>query len=213
MLRTCNHEELEDIIKNSEEGANTRFLNSAHSLWTRFKNYDKQPPYVLYQNNIPVSAVFATFSKKTSYVNLYEIVTIQGQEGNGYASEIWSHVMKTASDSNMSRLKISCTPSSVSWHMKNGLVFWAIDSSGSLRSDQPLFATRKEQLSFRESAVQNPKLAIPSDSKVIEQLQRESLEYHKFGKVKTQKITEAIQKVQPYWLRDHLFNVPSLMDF
>lgn len=213
MLKIYSRENIEDVINNSEEGANTKFLKSAHSLWIRFKNYDKQPPYVLHNNNKPVSVVFATFSKRTSYINLYEIVTVQGEEGNGYASSIWNDVMKTAYENNMRRLKLSCTSSSVSWHVRNGLIFWAVDSSGSLRSDQPLFVSKKEQLEFRENAVKMPSIAMPSDSKVLKQLRRESLEYHKFGKIKTQKIVNAIATIQPYWFRDNLFNTPSLMDF
>ncbi len=213
MLKICNREDIENIIKTSVDGNNTKFLKSAHNLWIRFKNYDKQPPYVLYHNDLPVAAVFATFSKRTSYVNLYEIVTFQGMEGKGYASHLWNIVMTHAYNENMRRLKISCTPFSIGWHVKNGLVFWAVDSSGSLKSDQPLFANREKQLAFRANAVEDPKIALPTDSKVIEQLQKESLEFHKFGIIKTERVTESIKIVQPYWFREHLFNVPNLMDF
>lgn len=201
MLKTCSKEEMELILESQPEGKNTKFLNSAHSLWFRFKNYDKQPPFVLEEQGKPVAFVFATYSQRTKYMNLYEIVTVEGAEGKGYAGKIWDLVIKDAYDKGMRRLKISCTPSSVGWHVRNGLIFWAVDPSGSLRSDQPLFATRKEQLEFREKAIESPKLAYPKDPKTIDRLLSESLESHGFGKKKTEAVKQAISTVGDAWLR------------
>lgn len=198
-------EEVENLIQNSPEGKNTKFLSASHSLWFRFKNYDKSPPMILEDDGKIVSLIFATFNRD-KYTNLYEIVTVQGCEGKGYASAIWDEYVNYAvNEKGMKRLKISCTPSSVSWHMKNGLVFWAVDPTGSLRSDQPLFKSREEQLIFRNLAVDDPTIAIPNDSKVIAQLKGESLESHKFGAKKKAITEEAINKVGEYWLRDALF--------
>ena len=141
--------DVESLINTSPAGRNTKFLSASHSLWTRFKNYDKSPPMILEDNGKIVSLIFATFNRDR-YTNLYEIVTAEGCEGKGYASRIWNEYVDYAVNvQNMKRLKISCTPSSVTWHMKNGLVFWAVDPTGSLRSDQPLFKSREEQLMFR----------------------------------------------------------------
>lgn len=198
--------EVEDLIKQSPAGRNTKFLSASHSLWTRFKNYEKSPPMGLVIDNNIVSLIFATFNRD-HYTNLYEIVTVQGFEGKGYASDIWDDYVEYAVNvQNMKRLKISCTPSSVTWHMKNGLVFWAVDPTGSLRSDQPLFKNREEQLIFRKLAVDDPTIALPTNSKVLEQLQNESLESHKFGAKKKAETEKAIASVGKYWLRDALFN-------
>lgn len=203
--------DVEQIINNSPPGRNTKFLSSAHSLWTRFKNYGSNPPMALEVNGQVVSIIFATFNRDR-YTNLYEIVTIQGKEGNGYASKIWdAYIDYAVNAKHSSRLKISCTPESVTWHMKNGLIFWAIDPTGSLRSDQPLFKTREEQLSFRNLAVKDPSMALPTD-KVCEKLRKESLESHNFGSKKKQKTEEAIQKVGEYWLREALFDYARLFD-
>lgn len=212
-FKTCNRELVTETIENSAEGKNTRFLNSSDSLWFRFKNYEKQPPYVLIDGE-PVAFVFATQSKRSRYMNLYDIVTVEGREGNGYASQIWELVMQEAYNNGMKRLKISCTPDSVTWHMRNGLIFWAVDPSGSLRSDQPIFPNRHEQLTFRELALKDPAVALPTEPKVVEQLKRESLESHGFGAKKTAKVEKAIQDVGEYWLRDTLFETYSpLSDF
>jgi len=165
---------------------------------------------ILEDNGKIVSLIFATFNRDR-YTNLYEIVTAEGCEGKGYASQIWDQYVDYAVNmQNMKRLKISCTPSSVTWHMKNGLVFWAVDPTGSLRSDQPLFKNREEQLIFRKLAVDDPSIALPTDSKVLLQLQNESLESHKFGSKKKAATEDAINKVGKYWLRDALFHQVDL---
>jgi GNAT superfamily N-acetyltransferase len=204
-LKTCSKEHMELILSGQPEGKNTRFLNAAHSLWFRFHNYEKNPPfYITDEEGCEIAFVFATYSERTKYMNLYEIVTVEGAEGKGYASKIWDAVVKDAYDKGMRRLKISCTPSSVTWHNRNGLVFWAVDPSGSLRSDQPLYPTREKQLEFRSMAIEEPRIAFPSDQKVVDQLLRESLQSHGFGKKKTEKVQEAIHAVGDSWLRPEL---------
>lgn len=209
-LKTCSKEFVEKLIEEQPEGKNTSFLKSSHNLWYRFKNYDKQPPFALYEGNDPVAFVFITFSQRSKYANLYEIVTLEGMEGKGYASKVWEGVMATAYNSGMRRLKISCTPSSITWHKRNGLIFWAVDPSGSLRSDQPLFPTIKEQNEFRDRAIKDPKIAIPNNPRVKEQLIAESLESHKFGVKKTAIVEKAIADVGEYWLREALMEPTSI---
>ena len=213
-LEQCNQATVEETITNAPEGRNTRFLNSSHSLWFRFKNYEKNPPWVLVDDK-PVAFVFATMSKRSRYMNLYDIVTVQGEEGNGYASQIFERVMEQAHNAGMQRLKMSCTPESVTWHKRNGMLFWAVDPTGSLRTDQPIFPNKHEQLTFRELALKDPVLALPADKKVIDQLKRESLESHGFGAKKTEKVEKAIQNVGEYWMRDTLMNTSetTLEDF
>lgn len=196
-------EQVEELIAKQPEGDNTKFLKSAHNLWFRFKNYEKHPPFVL-EEDVPVALVFITFSQRSRYANLYEIVTLEGKEGNGYASEIYWEVMQEAFNAGMQRLKMSCTPTSVTWHMRNGTLFWAVDPSGSLRCDVPLFPNLHEQLTFRELAVKDPTFALPPD-KVVDKLKEEGLESHGFGAKKKSKVETAINSVGDYWLRDALF--------
>lgn len=210
---TYSKEKMEQLLAVQNGGKNTRFLNSSHSLWFRFHNYDSNPPLVMVDGGEPVAAVFATVSQRSKYMNLYEIVTLEGKEGKGYASKLWSETMVRAHEMGMKRLKISCTPSSVTWHQRNGLVFWAVDPSGSLRSDQPLMPTREEQKQIRTRAMQDPELVMPTEAKVLDQLKRESLESHKFGAKKTATVMQAISDVGDSWMRDALFNTSSLENF
>lgn len=211
-MNFVNSTKVEDIIKNSPAGKNTKFLSAAHSLWYRFKNYEKCPPMVYEDNGEIVSLIFATFNRD-GYANLYEIVTVEGKEGKGYASKCWDAWIKYAVEERKTqRLKISCTPSSVSWHLRNGLVFWAVDPTGSLRSDQPLFATREEQIAYRDNAIVNPLQSLPP-YKARDQFRKEGIDDHKFGVKKKAKTQEAIDKVGKAWLRDALFDQPSLEDF
>lgn len=197
-------EQVEKLLETQPEGTNTKFLKSSHNLWFRFKNYVKNPPFVLEDAGVPVALVFITFSQRSKYANLYEIVTLEGKEGCGYASEVYWEVMKEAHKQGMQRLKMSCTPSSVTWHKRNGTVFWAVDPSGSLRCDVPIFPTKAEALSFRELAVKDPTSAKPN-AQVCDKLIEESLESHNFGVKKTAKVQEAIESVGEFWLRDSLF--------
>ena len=202
MLKRCSKEHMELILSGQPAGKNTRFLNAAHSLWFRFGNYDKHPPfYIEDEDGFEVAFVFATYSNRSGYINLYEIVTVEGAEGNGYASEIWRLVMENAYNFGMRRLKISCTPDSVTWHNRNGLIFWAVDPSGSLRSDQPLFPTVEQQREYRQYAIERPLMALPKDPKIIQRLKEESLESHGFGPKKTQKVKDAIKAVGDSWVR------------
>jgi hypothetical protein len=207
-----NSTRVEELIKTSPAGKNTKFLSAAHSLWYRFHNYDKAPPMAYEDNGEIVCLIFATHNRD-GYANLYEIVTLEGKEGKGYASKCWSAWLKYAVEERQSkRLKISCTPSSVSWHLRNGLVFWAVDPTGTLRSDQPLFSTREEQLAWRDQAIVYPLQALPP-YKAREQFRAESLDSYKWGDKKKAKTQAAIDAVGTAWLREALMEQPSLEEF
>lgn len=207
-----NSTKVEQLIANSPAGKNTKFLSAAHSLWYRFKNYEKCPPMAYEDNGDVVCLIFATFNRD-GYTNLYEIVTLEGKEGKGYASKCWDAWIKYAvTERNTKRLKISCTPSSVTWHYRNGLIFWAVDPTGSLRSDQPLYATRAEQIAFRDFATVSPKQALPPP-KIREQFLKEGLENYEWGDKKKAKTQTAINAVGDAWLREALMDVPSLEEF
>ncbi len=186
------------------KGKNTSFLKASHSLWKRFKNYEKNPPFTLLIDEIPVAFIFATTSERTKYINLYEIVTVQGQEGKGYGRKIWSDFVLYWSERGMQRIKISCTPDSIGFHAKNGLVFWSVDKQGSLRSDQPLMSSVKKQIELRNKAKTNPSLVRP-EQKVCEKLKKEDLELLSLSEKKLMATFEAINKVQEFWLRRYLF--------
>jgi hypothetical protein len=202
-MRFLTEEDIDKIILESKDGYNTKFLKSSHNLWKRFQNYDKASPMGLIENNKTVAIIFATFNKNF-YTNLYDIVTVEGYEGNGYASKIWDYYIDYAVKvKKMTRLKISCTPRSITWHMRNGLIFWGIDSSGSLKSDQPLFPTRNEQKSARSLYVRNPSLALPSP-KVVHELLQSQIENYNFTDSKKSDVLEAIQKTGKFWFGDWL---------
>lgn len=211
-MNFVNSTKVEELIKNSPAGKNTKFLSAAHSLWYRFKNYEKSPPLVFEDNGEVVCLIFATFNRD-GYANLYEIVTMEGKEGKGYASKCWDAWIKYAVEERKTqRLKISCTPSSVTWHYKNGLIWWAVDPTGSLRSDQPLFPTRQEQLAYRDNAMVNPQSALPP-YKARDQFRKEGLENYKWGEKKKAKTQAAIDAVGKAWLREALMEQPSLEPF
>ena len=205
MIKNVNEQEILKIIDKSYQGKNTNFLKASHSLWKRFKNYEKNPPTVLYNNNnLAVAVIFATLSKRTLYVNLYEIVTIQGYERKGYASKLWELFIKNSYETGMRRIKLSCTPSSIGFHTKNGLVYWAVDKQGSLRSDQPLMPSTKEQKILRNEGIKDYKILRP-DTKIVEKFKQENIEYLNLSEKKLIQTMSAIQYVGKYWLRHKLY--------
>jgi hypothetical protein len=213
-LTTYNKDQVEKLIERQPEGNNTRFLKSAHNLWFRFKNYEKHPPFVLVADSAldagadPLALVFITFSQRSKYANLYEIVTLEGKEGMGYASKVYWRVMQKAHERGMQRLKMSCTPSSVTWHNRNGTIFWAVDPSGSLRCDVPIFPNLHEQLTFREMALKDHTIALPPEN-VIEKLKKEAPNSHGFGVKKMRQIEEAIKSVGSHYMRWALYEPTS----
>jgi len=203
---------VENLIKDSPAGKNTKFLSAAHSLWFRFSNYEKAPPLAYEVDGEIVCLIFATFNRD-GYANLYEIVTVEGKEGNGYASKCWDAWIKYAvEERNVIRLKLSCTPSSVTWHNRNGLIFWAVDPTGSLRSDQPLFSTRQYQIDYRNVAVLDP-MSVMLPAKAKEQFLKEGLESYAWGEKKKAKTQAAIDAVGSSWLREALLEQPSIENF
>ena len=80
---------VEELIEKSPPGKNTSFLKSSHNLWKRFNNYENYPPITLEIKREIVALIYATYSRRTKYTNLYDIVTVQEKEGNGYASSLW----------------------------------------------------------------------------------------------------------------------------
>ena len=208
MISFLKETDIQNAIFKSPSGANTKFLQQSHSLWYRFNNYQKNAPYGLYKDGNLVSVIFATTSHQTKYINLYEIVTLQGQEGKGYATDIWSQFVEYWYDAGMKRIKLSCTPSSITWHMRNGLIFWAVDKQGSLRSDQPLKRTINEQVDFREYALTEPSVALP-DIKVRMKLREEDVETLQLSQKKILETYQAIKKVGEYWFRPYLYGLPN----
>lgn len=195
--------DVETIIDQSPDSKNNRFLKASHNLWMRFHNYEKQLPMALIIKNKPVCIHFATFNKNL-YTNSYEIVTVDGHEGKGYATQLWEEYMDYAVNvRGMQRLKNSCIPSSVSWHVKNGLIFWAVDPTGSLKTDQPLYPTIQAQREAREVFVKLPDSAMPPLNIVVK-LRKHQLEYYSFGERKNGSIKAAIKSTGKYWMAKHL---------
>lgn len=205
MIKFLSAVDVQKLINDSVNGKNKKFLQQSHNLWYRFKNYEKNKPFAIEIENKIVSIIFATTSLNTKYINLYEICTMQGHEGKGYGTKVWSEFIKYWHNQNMSRIKLSCTPSSITWHLRNGLVFWAVDKQGSLRSDQPLKSTIDEQINLRENYLKNIQTILPPLN-ICKKLKKESLETAGLSKKKSIETYNAIQKVGVYWLRKYLFN-------
>lgn len=194
---------IENLINDTADSSNNRFLSASHNLWRRFHNYDKYHAMALVRDDKIVCVHFATFNKNL-YTNSYEIVTMSGCEGKGYAGALWEEYVDYAVNvKGMERLKNSCIASSVTWHIKNGLIFWAIDPTGSLKTDQPLFSSTEAQREARKSFLKNPKLALPRRD-VIQDLVQSHPTNFSFGGPKTKCVNDAIESAGETWLGEWL---------
>ena len=193
MIRNLNEADMQIRAQADEPICSIR-KRSSHNLWIRFKNYKDNPPLLTLQTNYhPVCMI--TKLKREPYANLYEIFAVHP----GYATNLWD-IMAHMKANGVERLKMSCTPSSIGWHKRNGIVGWAIDPSGSIRVDVPICETQEEQLALRERAIDNPWLVMPPERKSI-QLRAE---HNSFGKIKQPKVDQAIDTLGDFWLRKYL---------
>jgi len=174
---------------------NLKFAKAAHNLWVRFKSYDKHPPYCLWYGDNPLAVCMITTLEREPYANLYEIFTIE----KGYAGHLYWMIMKNLYGT-VTRLKMSCTPSSIGWHMKNGIIGWGTDPSGSIRVDIPIKPTREEQLELRDNWKDNLDYILPPGKNRV----RLRDEENSFGPKKQPKVDEAIDKVGEFYLRKYL---------
>ena len=199
MIKQVNKETIQDLLLEMEQtdNSNLRFAKAAHSLWIRFHNYEKNPPYVIYNDLNQIAAVcMITKLQREPYANLYEIFAVKP----GYATDLYWEIMQHMHIMGVKRLKMSCTPSSIGWHMRNGIVGWAVDPSGSIRVDVPIMPTKQEQLDLRELAVIDPSVVMPP----TKQANKLRLEENSFGPRKLPVVEKAIDAVGQYYLRRHL---------
>ena len=202
MIRRSNREEIQSLVtKMKAEGhPNFKFADSSQNLWIRFKNYenDKNLPFVILDDNREIAAVcMITKLVMTSYCNLYDIFAVK----SGYATKLYWGIMQHMYSNGVRRLKMSCTPDSIGWHYRNGIVGWAIDPTGSIRVDIPIKPTQAEQLALRYMAVDGlPQLVMPPEK----QADKLRLEENSFGPKKIIQVEKAIETLGDYYMRKHL---------
>jgi hypothetical protein len=200
MIERITQEQFEEWIQGMEKGRNNNFAKGAMNLWIRFKNFEENAPFVLRVNGDIKCAIMITKLSRSSYINLYEIVTATGEEGNGYASKLYWDVIAHFYDDGVKRLKMSCTPSSIGWHFRNGVITWGVDATGSLRVDVPLRSTKAEQLLLRDSFEDNRDEIIPPPESVRALLKENPV----FGIKKSAKVQNSIDIMGVHHRRDLL---------
>jgi hypothetical protein len=201
-MRRATQEEIEQLLETlPSEEKNTKFAKGAHNLWVRFHNYGKHDPWVLEDDGRIVAVCHITVLKKQDYANLYEIYTVPNSEGKGYASKLYWEIMDYMANTHLAiRLKMSCTPSSIGWHYRNGIIGYGVDPSGSIRVDVPIFSTKEEQVAFREVWQSNSELSLPP-TKSREKLLKEN---PTFGVKKSAQVMQSIETMGNFYLRAEL---------
>jgi hypothetical protein len=190
-------EEMELILDDmtASQNENVKFAKAAHNLWVRFHSYDNHPPYCLMKEGKPMAVCMITTLQREPYANLYEIFAIE----RGFAGKLYWAIMSELHGT-VTRLKMSCTPSSIGWHMRNGIIGWGTDPSGSIRVDVPIKKTLDEQLELRYNWRDNLDYILPPGKNRT----RLRDEENSFGPKKILKVEEAIEKVGEFYLRKYL---------
>tara|TARA_B110000093_G_scaffold13483_1_gene12571 strand:- start:179 stop:784 length:606 start_codon:yes stop_codon:yes gene_type:complete len=201
-MRRASQQEIEQLLETLPvDEKNTKFAKGAHNLWVRFHNYSKHDPFVLEADGQIVAVCHITVLKNKDYANLYEIYTIPNSEGKGYASTLYWQIMEHMANSYSGiRLKMSCTPSSIGWHYRNGIIGYGVDPSGSIRVDMPIEPTKEMQLALREGWKTNPEYVLPP-AKSREKLLKEN---PTFGVKKSAQVEQSIGTMGEYYLREYL---------
>jgi hypothetical protein len=201
MIR-ASQEEMEEFLETLPEGEkNTKFAKGAHNLWRRFHNYGKHDPFVLKVAGQIVAVCHITVLKKRDYANLYEIYTIPNSEGKGYAGKLYWQIMQFMAHTYPKiRLKMSCTPTSIGWHFRNGIIGYGVDPSGSIRVDIPIAPTKNDQLELREMWHVDKEFVLPPP-KSREKLLKEN---PTFGVKKSAQVAQSIETMGEFYLREEL---------
>lgn len=200
MIERVTQVEFEAWVQSMDEGRNKTFAKGAMNLWIRFKNFEKNAPFALRVDGDIKCVILITKLLRAPYVNLYEIVTATGEEGNGYARRLYWDVLSHFYDDGVLRLKMSCTPTSIGWHYGNGIIGWGVDATGSIRVDIPLRRTREEQLALRANYKNNMEEITPPE-KAIKALLKEN---PTFGLKKAMQVEASKGHLGEYYLRDIL---------
>ena len=95
---------------------------------------------------------------------------------------------------------MSCTPTSIGWHYRNGIIGYGVDPSGSIRVDIPIAPSKDEQVSLREQWDSFPELFLPP-TKSRQKLLKEN---PVFGVKKTAQVAQSIYTMGEYYLREEL---------
>jgi hypothetical protein len=201
-LKTLSEDEMDKLLVEMDlnHNKNYKFAKSATNLWKRFNNFEDNPPFFIEDNKGNIAAVaMVSKLKRSSYINLYEIFAVK----KGYATKLYWEIMEFFYFIGVERLKMSCTPESIGWHDKNGIIGWGIDPSGSIRVDIPIFRTQKQQLECRKAGLTSD--TIPP----IEARRKFLKESYSFGVRKQKKIDEAISVLGENFMRELLHDITN----
>lgn len=148
---TLTKDEVEKFILLLPDNKRKRFLSNAHSLWIRFKNYEKQLPIAIVENNEIKSIAFVSKLKKQSMINLYDIVSFD----TGYGKILWQEMIAHYYKLGVENIKFRALYSAIKFYDNLGIYFWGFDGK-SFTVEQPLYPTIEEMQEWRNQFILNP---------------------------------------------------------
>ncbi len=110
--------EEKEIVINIAKSTDNSDIRSFPNYWTRFKNWESNPPFVLIKDNEIIGFTGMTFQKTGIYVNFYAFAISPKHQRKGYGKIIWDFTLKEASNQGKTRIKLGANVK------KSGYIFF-----------------------------------------------------------------------------------------
>jgi GNAT superfamily N-acetyltransferase len=102
--RLMKPEEKEEIIAICKSVSNPS-IKQFPNYWTRFKNWERNPPYVLIVNGKIAGFTALTFQKRGVYSNHYAFCVRPELQRQGFGGILWEIALKEAKNHNCKKIK------------------------------------------------------------------------------------------------------------
>jgi GNAT superfamily N-acetyltransferase len=99
-------EEWKPVIETICKAVDNPAVKSFPNIWTRFENWDKQPPYVAKMEDVVVGFMGLTVNKG-EYVNFYDFAVLPECQHMGVGSALWEAALIVAREAGKTRIKCS----------------------------------------------------------------------------------------------------------
>lgn len=122
IVKIRNKQDIEEIKKICKLVDNTT-VRSFPNIWTKFNNWEKNPPYIVLEDKEIVGFMGFTINKN-EYINFYDFAVLPDKERKGIGSLLWNKVLEIAQENNKTRIKTSAHEDYSGYHFFRFKLNW-----------------------------------------------------------------------------------------
>lgn len=122
IIKIRNIQDIKKIYKICKLTNNTT-VKSFPNIWTKFKNWERNPPYIVLEDGEVVGFMGFTINKN-EYINFYDFVVLPDKERKGIGSLLWNKVLEIAQENNKTRIKTSAHEDYPGYHFFRFKLKW-----------------------------------------------------------------------------------------